>query len=177
MGKLRSRLRNILIAWRRFRYRTRHVHPTSYLGPASSLDRSLVMGPYGYIGPGAMIPPGVVMGKYVMIGPDLIITGDDHRFDQVGEAVIFSGRPVQRECIIEDDVWIGARAIILKGTRIGRGSVIAAGAVVVKDVEAYTIVGGVPARVLGQRFNKEEARQHDAFLAEPAREGEYAARL
>jgi acetyltransferase-like isoleucine patch superfamily enzyme len=84
---------------------------------------------------------------------------------------------VQRECIIEDDVWIGARAIILKGTRIGRGSVIAAGAVVVKDVEAYTIVGGVPARVLGQRFNKEEARQHDAFLAEPAREGEYAARL
>jgi acetyltransferase-like isoleucine patch superfamily enzyme len=124
-----------------------------------------------------MIPAGVVMGKYVMIGPGLLITGDDHRFDKVGEAVIFSGRPEQRECIIEDDVWIGARAILLKGTRIRRGAVVAAGAVVVKDVDPYTIVGGVPARVIGQRFDQEEARQHDAFLAEPAREGEYAARL
>lgn len=124
-----------------------------------------------------MIPPGVVMGKYVMIGPDLLITGDDHRFDKVGEAIIFSGRPAQRECIIHDDVWIGARVTILKGTCIGRGSVIAAGALVVKDVEPYTIVGGVPARVIGKRFDTEEARQHDVFLAEGAREGEYASRL
>lgn len=177
MRKLRFRLRKIRIAWRRFRYGTVDVHPTSYLGAGCSLDRSLVMGPYGYIGPGAMIPAGVTMGKYVMIGPGLLIAGDDHRFDKVGEAVIFSGRPVQRDCIIEDDVWIGARAIILKGTRIGRGAVIAAGAVVVKDVDPYTIVGGVPARVIGQRFTAEEARQHDDFLAEPAREGEYAARM
>lgn len=177
MGKLYSRLRKIKIAWRRFRYGTMDVHPTSYLGSGCSLDRSLVMGPYGYIGPGATIPAGVKMGKYVMIGPGLMITGDDHRFDKVGEAVIFSGRPLQRDCIIEDDVWIGARAIILKGAHIGRGAVIAAGAVVVKDVSPYTIVGGVPARVIGQRFTKEEARKHDYFLAEPAREGEYAERL
>lgn len=177
MSKLRSRLRQVRILWRRFRYGAVNVHPTSYLGAGCIIDRSLVMGPYGYIGPGAIIPVGVVMGKYVMIGPGLLITGDDHRFDKVGEAVIFSGRPEQRECIIEDDVWIGARVIILKGTRIGRGAVIAAGAIVVKDVEPYTIVGGVPARIIGRRFNDEEAQQHDAFLAEPARQGEYAARL
>ena len=177
MGKFRLRLRQLRIAWRRFRYGTAYVHSTSYLGPECSLHRSLVMGPYGYIGPGAMLPEGVVMGKYVMIGPGLLITGDDHRFDKVGEAVIFSGRPTQRNCIIEDDVWIGARVIILKGTRIGRGAIIAAGAVVVKDVDPYTIVGGVPARVIGQRFNEEDALQHDAFLAGPAKEGEYAARL
>lgn len=177
MSELRSYLRRLRMAWRRFRYGMQRVHPTSYLGSGCSLHRSLVMGPYGYIGPGAMIPAGVVMGKYVMIGPELLITGDDHRFDAVGEAIIFSGRPPQRECIIEDDVWIGARAIILKGTRIGRGAVIAAGAVVVKDVAPYTIVGGVPARVIGHRFTSPEARLHDAFLAEPAREAVYAARL
>ena len=176
-GKFRLLLRRLRIAWRRLSYGMASVHPTSYLGAGCSLDRSLVMGPYGYIGPGAMIPAGVVMGKYVMIGPGLLIAGDDHRFDKVGEAIIFSGRPTQRGCIIEDDVWIGARVIILKGTHIGRGAVIAAGAVVVRDVAPYTIVGGVPARVIGQRFNEEDARKHDVFLAGPAREGEYAARL
>ena len=177
MSALRLYLRQMRIAWRRLRYGTRRVHPTTYLGPNCSLDRSLVVGPYGYIGPGASIPTRVTMGKYVMIGPGLLITGDDHRFDLVGKAVIFSGRPEQRDCIIEDDVWIGARATVLKGVRVGRGAVIAAGAVVVKDVDPYAIVGGVPARTIGHRFEGEDARIHDEFLALPATEGEYAARM
>lgn len=165
------------MAWRRLRHRVSRVHPTCYIGPHCAVDRSLVMGPYGYIGPGANIPVGVIMGKYVMIGPELLITGDDHRFDRVGEAIIFSGRPELRECIIEDDVWIGARVIILRGVRIGRGAVIAAGAVVAKDVDPYAIVGGVPAQPIGRRFENENARRHDVFLSMPPREGEYAGRL
>lgn len=52
---------------------------------------------------------------------------------------------------IGDDVWIGANAVLLPGIRVGHGAIIAAGAVVTRDVEAYAIVGGVPATVLGQR--------------------------
>lgn len=57
--------------------------------------------------------------------------------------------------IIDDDVWIGTGAIIMSGVHIKKGAVIAAGAVVVKDVEAYSIVGGVPARMIRKRFNDE----------------------
>ena len=53
--------------------------------------------------------------------------------------------------VIEDDVWIGARVTILDGVRVGGGSIIAAGAVVSKDVEPFSVVGGVPARVLKSR--------------------------
>ena len=66
--------------------------------------------------------------------------------------------------MIEDDVWVGARSIILKGVTIGRGSVIAAGSVVNKDVPRYSIVGGVPAKVMRYRWNSETIKQHEKIL-------------
>ncbi len=57
--------------------------------------------------------------------------------------------------IVEDDVWIGIRAIILSGVRIGQGAIVAAGAVVTKDVPPYAVVGGVPAKVIRYRFPSE----------------------
>lgn len=57
--------------------------------------------------------------------------------------------------VLEDDVWIGYRSIILDGVHIGRGGVVAAGAVVTKDVEPYTVVGGVPAKPIKKRFSEE----------------------
>jgi len=56
--------------------------------------------------------------------------------------------------IVEDDVWIGTRAMILSGVRIGQGAIIAAGAVVTKDVPPYSIVGGNPAKIIKYRFYK-----------------------
>jgi acetyltransferase-like isoleucine patch superfamily enzyme len=69
-----------------------------------------------------------------------------------------------RDVIIGDDVWIGARAIILHGVTIGRGSVVAAGAVVARDVPSYAIVGGVPARVIRYRWDPATIERHEALL-------------
>lgn len=57
--------------------------------------------------------------------------------------------------IIEDEVWIGAESIILSGVRIGKGAIIATGSIVTKDVEPYSVVGGVPAKIIKNRFNAE----------------------
>lgn len=66
--------------------------------------------------------------------------------------------------VIESDVWIGCNVTILKGVTIGRGSVIAAGAVVAKSCPPYSIVGGVPAKVIKERFTEEEIRKHEDIL-------------
>lgn len=173
MMQIRPFLRRVRMALNRLRYRAWNVHSTSYLSRNCIVHRSLQMGPYGYVGPGAEIPSDVEIGKYVMIGPDLLITGGDHRFDRPGVAVIFSGRPARKNCVLEDDVWIGARVTILKGVRIGRGSIVAAGAVVTRDVPPYSVVGGVPAKLIRKRFDAEAIREHDAYLTLPAQKGEY----
>ncbi|OWU78013.1 hypothetical protein ATO3_01295 [Marinibacterium profundimaris] len=157
----------------RLRYGAFGVDRTTYLTGGSRIHRSLVMGPYGYVGPGAQIPSGVRAGKYVIIGPELLVTGDDHLFDRPGTAIIFSGRPEQRALVIGDDVWIGARVTVMKGLRIGRGAVIAAGAVVTRDVAPYTIVGGVPARRIRTRFTPDQRAVHDGFLDRPAARGDF----
>ncbi len=71
-----------------------------------------------------------------------------------------------QDIVVEDDVWIGARAIILKGVTIGKGSIVGAGAVVTKTIPPYSIVGGIPAKVLRFRFSKEEIVKHEKMLAE-----------
>lgn len=161
------------MALNRLRYGVWDVHPTTFLAGRCQIHQSLKMGPYGYVGPGAEIPADVEFGKYVMIGRDLLITGDDHRFDRPGFAIIFSGRPDREKCVLEDDVWVGARVTILQGVRIGRGSIVATGAVVTHNVPPYTIVGGVPARVIRSRFDSNEIKVHDAYLNLPPKEGEY----
>ena len=68
---------------------------------------------------------------------------------------------------------IGARVTVMKGLRIGRGAVIAAGAVVTRDVAPYTIVGGVPARRIRTRFTPDQRAVHDGFLDRPAARGDF----
>jgi acetyltransferase-like isoleucine patch superfamily enzyme len=66
--------------------------------------------------------------------------------------------------VIQDDTWVGFRAIILKGFTIGRGSIVAAGSVVTKNVPPYTIVAGVPARVIRYRWSPEQIQLHEEIL-------------
>ena len=65
---------------------------------------------------------------------------------------------------IEDDVWCGANVTILKGVTIGRGSIVAAGAVVTKSFPPYSIIGGVPAKLLNHRFTKEQIIEHENIV-------------
>lgn len=98
---------------------------------------------------------GVKFGDYVLIGPNVIITSSQHKYDIKGIPILFQGHEMQR-VVIGSDVWIGANAVILPGVTIGDGSIIGAGAVVTSDTEPYSIVGGVPARKIGERTHPGE---------------------
>ncbi|HOV12497.1 MAG TPA: acyltransferase [Bacteroidales bacterium] len=91
----------------------------------------------------------ITIGENVMIGRELIIQTSNHG-TKTDIPMIQQGM-IKEPVEIGNDVWIGARVIILPGVKIGDGAVIGAGAVVTKDVESYSIVGGVPARKIGER--------------------------
>ena len=107
----------------------------------------------------------LTIGNKVIFGPHPI-TGD-HRIDVIGKYIIDSHEKLPENdapVIIEDDVWTGANITILKGVTIGRGSVVAAGAVVNKSCPPYSIIGGVPAKVLKFRFTVEDVLEHERKL-------------
>jgi len=100
---------------------------------------------------GAVINVGAVIGERTMIDMNAVIGARAivGRNCHVGAGAVIAGvlePPSATPVIVEDDVIIGANAVVLEGVRIGRGAVVAAGAVVINDVEPYTVVAGVPAR-------------------------------
>ena len=103
------------------------------------------------LGIDCMIPYDLKVGKDVMMGPYVVIVGDSHQFSRTDIPMRIQGIKEYCPVRIEDDVWIGARAIILPGLKIGRGAIIGAGSVVTKDVPPYAICVGNPARVIKYR--------------------------
>jgi acetyltransferase-like isoleucine patch superfamily enzyme len=93
---------------------------------------------------------GVTIGDRTLLGYRTQILSSNHVIPQ-GRGRIFGAGHDHAEVIIENDVWIGANCIILPGVRIGEGSVIAAGSVVTKDIEPYSIVAGTPAKFIKSR--------------------------
>ena len=166
--------RGVLMAWRRWRFGLRRVHPTFYMAAGARVHHDLVAGAYSFINHNCEICPKVELGPYAMLAPWVTVIGGDHLTDKPGTPVIFSGRPEMKRTVIEADAWVGYRAIVMAGVTIGRGSIVAAGAVVTKDVPPYEIHGGVPAKKIGERFTNPDNRAlHDRMLAEPPRQGEY----
>jgi acetyltransferase-like isoleucine patch superfamily enzyme len=86
------------------------------------------------------------IGNDVLIGSGVHIYSTNHRFDKRDVLIAAQGHSPSKDLVIEDDVWIGANAILLPGVRVGRHSVIAAGSVVTRSVETNTMYAGVPAR-------------------------------
>ncbi len=95
----------------------------------------------------------LTIGNDVMMGPEVVIYTSGHKHDRTDIKMIEQGRTEAAPVTIGSDVWIGRRTMIMPGVTIGSGVVIAAGAVVTKDVPDYAVVGGVPARVLKSRLD------------------------
>lgn len=107
----------------------------------------------------------LTMGSKILVARGVAFLGRDaHRTDVIGKTIWDSGRADARAIVVEDDVWIGYNAIIVSGVKIGRGSVVAAGAVVTRDVPRYSIVAGVPAVVIGWRFSPNDIAEHERIL-------------
>ena len=92
----------------------------------------------------------ITIGNYVHTGANVVMLGFNHGF-YTRDIPIKKQDYMDAPIVINDDVWIGAGSIILAGVTIGKGAIIAAGAVVNRDVPEYSIVGGVPAKVLKYR--------------------------
>ena len=158
-------VRQSLMAYRRWRFGLKHVHPTFYMAGGCCVTSDLVAREHSFINIGCILGPRVSLGRYTMLAPRVALVGDDHLVSTPGVPIIFSGRPCIKETIIEDDAWIGYGAIIIAGVRIGRGAIVGAGSVVTKNIPSYEIHAGVPARKIGERFPEEDdRRRHDAML-------------
>jgi virginiamycin A acetyltransferase len=151
---------------------TPHVHPPAKLGLKCRLHRDVQIGPhvsigdYSCVNDGTLIGSGTI-GKFCSIGYYCGIGMHEHPLDRVstspflyGAKNLFGGPGLwddfPRPPAIGNDVWLGAHAVVLQGVRIGDGAVVAAGAVVTKDVPPYAIVAGVPAQILRCRFGPPE---------------------
>ena len=116
-------------------------------------------------GPRCVVQCDIKFGNDVLIAGDVAFVGrNDHCVDVVGKTIWDSPRGKLQLTTIEDDVWIGYGAIVLSGVTIGRGSIVAAGAVVSSDVGRYSIVAGVPAKEVAKRFSANEIQRHEEIL-------------
>ena len=111
----------------------------------------------------------IILGNHGVFGPKVSIRGGDHRVDLIGKFIDEVNDTMKKpendlDIIFEGDNWIGMNVTILKGVTIGKGSVIEAGAVVNKSIPPYSIAGGVPAKILRQRFSPQEIFEHESLL-------------
>lgn len=128
------------------------IEQRAYFGSGSELR----LGSRSMLGHHSRIDHDVTIGDDVLMGPGVIMLSNSHEFSSLEIPMSQQGARPRRPIVIEDDVWIGARVIVLPGVRVGRGSIVGAGSVVTKSVEPYSIVGGSPARPIGSRLKQIE---------------------
>lgn len=109
------------------------------------------------------------IGSHVMFGPRVVCITGGHKYDIKGRYMDTitneeKGNDIDRDIVFEGDNWIGCNSIILKGVNIGFGAIVGAGSVVTKDVPAYSIVAGNPAKIIKMRFEKECVEEHENML-------------
>lgn len=177
-NKIRPIYRGCKMVFLRKKYNLKNVHKTFYLSGKSKISRDLEAGPYVFIASGCVIYPKVKIGDYTLLAPNVKIIGGDHEINTVGTPIIFSGRSVLNETNIGKDVWIGTNCIIMTGVTIGNGAIVAAGSVVTKNVEPYSINAGVPSKKIKERFQCQKDREiHEEMLLENYKELGYNYKL
>ena len=178
-GMRRIQTRLLLMSARKYLVYGTNLH----VGKGTRLwaPKAIVIGSSVYIGKQVHIEANCEIGDYCLIANRVSIIGRrDHDFGAVGYPMryapwvgskLFPSPYVDDKAVIETDVWLGYGVTVLTGVTVGRGAVVAAGSVVVNDVPPYSIAGGVPAQVIGQRFaNVETITRHEAAI----REGRFA---
>lgn len=152
---------------KKFRKELKNKFPKSNIKPKEIISlENIRFGEYSYEEPLILkhgnIDEGLEIGNYVSIAKDVVILlGGAHNTNTITTFPMLTyflnenENMLAQKTVIEDDVWIGYGVKILSGVKIGKGSVIAAGAVVTKDLEPYGIYGGIPARLIRYRFSKE----------------------
>jgi len=166
MNRLATRLRDLYLVkvkWRRY-----NLGHNFHAGIRVRLwaKKEIEIGRNFYIGRDSQIETDCRIGNNVIFGNRVALVGRyDHHYQQLGVPIRlasqirdkdYNWKGLSQIVVIEDDVWIGYGSIVMGGVRIGQGSIIAAGSVVSKDVEPFSIYGGVPAKRLKDRFETEE---------------------
>ena len=109
----------------------------------------VIIGDHTRIGLHNTIIGPVTIGSHVNLAQGITITALNHNFDDSEKRIDQQGIST-KEVVLEDDIWVGANAVILPGVTIGKHAVVAAGAIVTKDVPPHSLVAGVPAKVIRQ---------------------------
>ena len=149
---------------KKFNLKYHNIHKTFYVASGVVLASDLKAGAYSYVGTNSELYPNVEIGDYTMIAGNVKIIGGDHTFQTPGLPIIFCDRGIINKTIIGKDVWVGTNSTIMTGVIIGNGAIVAAGSVVTKNVESYSIVAGIPAKKIKMRFNKEQIKIHNDML-------------
>lgn len=128
------------------------VNSKCYFGDGSRL----VVGDRTLLGLNARLGGKIRLGNDVIMGPDVVLMAISHAYDRLDIPINQQGSTQEQEIVIGDDVWIGTRVVIMPGVKIGSHSIIGSNAVVTKSFEAYSIIGGVPAKLIKSRKNVNE---------------------
>ncbi len=127
------------------------------VGPNSTVSRDSWIGAYSYVGRNCVIGKTTV-GRYVSIADNVSIGNGEHDITRISTSSMFYQNPYEEltkgDCVIESDVWIGVDAIVRRGVTLGFGCVIGANSFVNRDVPAFAIAAGSPARIIGYRFDE-----------------------
>lgn len=156
-----------------------HVHPTAIIAEDAKVTspNDLYMEEYASIPRGASIMNGTngrfIMKRWSFSSVDLLVICGNHMpvvgtpcikvTNEMKKQLDVSGK-YSKDVIVEEDVWIGARVTLLQGAHIGRGCIIAAGAVVTNGVPAYSVWGGVPAKHIKWKWSIDEIIEHEKAL-------------
>lgn len=141
---------------RKFRYWTaskfvEHCGKNVNFEKGAKFNPELSIGDNSGIGVNCLVSGETFIGNDVMMGPDCIMYSYSHAYNRLDIPMAEQGFESPTPIHIGNDVWIGARVIILPGVTVGNHVIIGAGAVVTKDIPDYAVVGGVPAKVIRMR--------------------------
>jgi acetyltransferase-like isoleucine patch superfamily enzyme len=123
-----------------------HIHKNTIIWADCKIGDVVIIGPHNAV-------YGIVeFGNHIMVSAGCVFSGGGHGFEDTAVPMQHQKNPSKGGIIIADDVWIGSNSTILDGVKVGTGAIVAAGSVVTKNVDPFTIVAGIPAQIIRSRI-------------------------